>query len=76
MVTSICGGRLNVAKSTTIIIINDNNNSNNNDNNNDNIGGIHAVAGWNPRSSHPGFNNVRKADLGRYFGVSIWPPVI
>ena len=37
------------------------------------IGGIHAVAGWNPRSSHPGFSNLRKADPGRYFGVSIWP---
>ena len=40
------------------------------------IGGIHAVAGWNQRSSHPGFSNLRKADPGGYFGVSIWPPGI
>ena len=40
------------------------------------IDGIHAVAGWNPRSSHPGLSNLRKADPGGYFGVSIWPPGI
>ena len=40
------------------------------------IGGIHAVAGWNPRSSHPRLSNLRKADPGGYFGVSIWPPRI
>ena len=34
------------------------------------------MVGWNPRSSHPGFSNLRKADPGGYFGVSIWPPGI